>query len=349
MRPLRRAAAVAAVAAAAAAVVTAGPAHAGTIHRSATVAFGDPTQAASPAADATAPAASKPATGKTRPEFSLTLSPAKSEVSAAQLAHPQTYTLYNTGSAAQHIVVTATSFLQNRDGSYAFTRGDALINQAVSVFPSEFTVKPGEHQAVQVKVGIRSGGEHMVGLLFTAPGQASPGHAAVNRSIGAQILAAAPGPAAHGAQVSKTNIVKLAPGTSQFFGQPASLFGGAIPMTATVKNLGTVHRTYAGDGALHVAITGWGASADNRQIRFPDFTVLRDSTVEVSSTWSNPPLVCFCRSTVTADDGQGHLTTASSRILVFPIVPSGGVVALAVGLWMVRRNRRATEEGGFSI
>ncbi len=110
--------------------------------------------------------------------------------------------------------------------------------------------------------------------------------------------------------------------------------GGPVTLTATIRNLGTVHRDFRGSTPLTVTVGG-------KTVAFPDFTVLRGATREVSMTW-NPPLMCVCTPKVEIDNDGSRIET-STQVIVFPLQWAGIVVLCVLlallALWLFRRRQ----------
>jgi hypothetical protein len=86
---------------------------------------------------------------------------------------------------------------------------------------------------------------------------------------------------------------------------------------------------------------------------FPDFTVMRGATRNVSTLWE-PPLMCICHPTVTYLDDAGVPQTATATVVVFPADLFAGLVLLAVAIafairWRRRRYQAAVRRAAESI
>jgi len=63
----------------------------------------------------------------------------------------------------------------------------------------------------------------------------------------------------------------------------------------------------------------------------------------ISTRAQHLPLICICRVTVSTDDGTGHPTSLSRRIIVFPLRAATGLLLLGLGLIMLLRRRRSRQ------
>jgi len=258
--------------------------------------------------------------------FSLTLYPARILVPAQGRSNVQTVNLVNSGRVPVHVTAEKDGFNQAPDGTIHFTRATGALSPAswVTITPSAFDLAPGQHLAVHVGIAVPSApepGEHQVGVVFLVPAGKSAQNVAINRGIGTQLLISVPGPI-----VDRIALAKLA--------GPGLVDGGPATFTVTVHNRGTIHHDFVRPGQLVARVHG-------QSVKFPDFTVLRGSTRVVSTQWQHPPLVCLCRVTLAADDGQGHQIVVSRQVIVFPLRFSAGLILLALGLALAQRRRRA--------
>lgn len=258
-------------------------------------------------------------------QFSLTLYPARILVPAQGLSNVQTVNLVNSGRVPVHVTAEKDGFNQAPDGTIHFTRATGALARVL-----------GDHHAERVRAGsgpapggarprccaLGSGtGEHQVGVVFLVPAGKSAQNVAINRGIGTQLLISVPGPI-----VDRIALAKLA--------GPGLVDGGPATFTVTVHNRGTIHHDFVRPRQLVARVHG-------KSVKFPDFTVLRGSSRVVSTQWQHPPLVCLCRVTLAADDGQGHQIVVSRQVIVFPLRFSAGLLLLALGLALAQRRRRA--------
>ena len=120
---------------------------------------------------------------------------------------------------------------------------------------------------------------------------------------------------------------------------PGYVLGGSdVAISAKVHDTGTVHRDFRGADRLVVSV-------DGTDTLFPDFTVMRGSTREISTMW-NPPLMCVCHPTLGFANADGSRQSATVRVVVFPLhlvaFTLGGLLLLAVAVIIGRRWYRAT-------
>jgi hypothetical protein len=200
------------------------------------------------------------------------------------------------------------------------------------VGPLNFTVPPGATQVVTVAYRIPANaepGDHQVALAFIVPSRHGSGNVRINRGIAAPIYITVPG--------RTTDSVSLGN-----LSAPGFAMKGPVTITATVRDTGSVHRDFRGDTVLAIHAAGSVAV-------FPDFTVLRGSTRDISTTW-NPPLLCICHPTVSVVNANGSVQSAGIRVIVFPVhllgILLGALAALVVGLRIRRRRRNAGSAGG---
>jgi hypothetical protein len=99
---------------------------------------------------------------------------------------------------------------------------------------------------------------------------------------------------------------------------PGFAVGGPVTITASVHNIGTVHRDFRGAEPLVIDAAGSPAA-------FPDFTVSRGATRDVSTEW-DPPWACVCTATVTFVNADGTVQSTSAQVIVFPLHIVGGVL-----------------------
>ncbi|GAB2863952.1 hypothetical protein GCM10027176_77320 [Actinoallomurus bryophytorum] len=166
-------------------------------------------------------------------------------------------------------------------------------------------------------------GDHQLALIFKVPAGRNAANIRINRGIATPVFITVPGPVSRSVEVSRVRA-------------PGFALHGPILLSTTVHDSGTVHRDFRGKGKLHVDVGG-------DRVAFPDFTVLRDSTREITARWS-PPLMCVCHATVSVP-GSGGRTSAAVRIIIFPLhllaILLGGLLALLLLGWFARRRYRA--------
>ncbi|MEP7089200.1 MAG: hypothetical protein ABI776_03750, partial [Nocardioidaceae bacterium] len=93
-----------------------------------------------------------------------------------------------------------------------------------------------------------------------------------------------------------------------------------VDVDATVRSTGTVHRDFRGGSPLR--LRGAGTA-----VAFPDFTVMRGSIRDITTTW-DPPLLCICHPRLSIVNAGGDVQTRSVRVIVFPLPLLGIIVAV---------------------
>ncbi len=280
-------------------------------------------------ASAVGPEASGTAGAVPAPDFSLTVSPTRLTVGPDQLDHIQTFQVTNGGRLPVDIVVNTANFTIGGDGAMAFAK-EAPYSAAgwIEVSPATFHLPAGRRQQVSVRIDPPEkpdNGEHQVALLFVAPPNPNAaGNIKVNRTIGTPIYITVPGPVDTSVRIGGLRSAGFA-------------MGGPVEFGVTVDNLGTVRRDFFGREALKVEVNG-------REIPFPDFTVLRGGSRDVTVRWADPPLMCICHAKVSIAGTSGTITR-SATVVIFPLhllALLGGAAVVLYGLtWWARRRYRA--------
>jgi hypothetical protein len=178
---------------------------------------------------------------------------------------------------------------------------------------------PGATQTVTAAVIMPAApepGDHQVAIVFLVPAGQNGANVRINRGIATPVYITVPGPTDDSASVTDLRA-------------PGFVMAGPVDIAARVRDTGTVHRDFRGGSRLTVDVGG-GAVA------FPDFTVLRDSIRDVSTTWE-PPLMCVCHPTVSIVDAGGVVRTVSVRVVVFPLYQLGILIAVLVLLVLITR------------
>jgi hypothetical protein len=261
--------------------------------------------------------------------FSLTVAPPRIIIAYTPgEAVVRTVEVINGGASTVHVDGLLSEFSQQPDGSihFASPSGDSGASW-VAVRPDHFAIAPQATQRVEVSVTVPANadqGERQIGLVLRVPAPAgSSGNMTVTGAIGVEVLIGAPGAVTETTQLGMLH----APGFS---------FGGPVPLSLTVSERGNVHREFVAPQQLY-------ADAAGTKVYFPGFIVLKGVTRTITTSWRQPPLLCRCTVTIRTDDGHGHLLSASTTVIVFPLTTVIGVLVLAVGLVIlarVRRNRR---------
>ncbi|MFI7056241.1 hypothetical protein ACIBLB_29665 [Streptosporangium canum] len=259
------------------------------------------------------------------PDFSLTVSPARLVVPPGHLGDPQRFRVVNGGRSPVDIVVNRASFTADADGNVIYDQ-DAPHSAAgwLHVSPAAFHLGPGGRRRVTVRVDPPAepeNGEYRAALLFTAPAGPGAGNIRLNRAIGTPIYVTVPGPIDTSVRVGGLRA-------------PDFAISGPVEFGATVENVGTVRRDFFGGEGLKVEV-------DGREIPFPDFTVLRGTSRDVTVRWTDPPVMCVCHAKVSVSGPDGT-SSRSATVVVFPLhlfvmllSVSGALYLLA--LWARRR------------
>lgn len=254
-------------------------------------------------------------------QFSLTISPARLAVSAADIARTQQFLVVNQGRAVVAVTVEKRNFTANLAGTMVYVPNAPWAAASwVTTTPNKFSVQPGKAQIVTAAIRVPSTpevGDHQVALVFLTPAAPTGANIKINRGVAAPIFITAPGPTVQTATV--TNLV-----ASHF------VSGGPVTISATVNNTGTVHRDFRGKTRLDVVAAGGST-------HFPDFTVPRGTSRSISATW-DPPFMCICHPSVTVVNADGSPSSVSMQIIVFPwqisliALAALGILVLVVAL-----------------
>ena len=193
--------------------------------------------------------------------------------------------------------------------------------------PTRFTLASGQAQIVTADIAPPDSpepGDHQVALVFLIPGGVSRGKHQDQPGDRSPAYITVPGTVDD--SVSLTGL-----------SAPRFAKGGPVMVTATVHNLGTVHRDFRAPASLTVDSAG-------KKTAFPDFTVPRDSTRDISVAW-DPPLMCICHPTVHFTNAGEAMQTQSVRVIVFPwhllAILMGVVLLLLLIVRSARRRYRA--------
>jgi P pilus assembly chaperone PapD len=261
---------------------------------------------------------------KQKVPYSLTVSPTRLILPVGKSHDSHVFDVSNSGTRALDVETQFSDIAQASSGALDFAPGGPFSATTwVKANPKNFHLAPGQHQRVRVTVNVPAHpepGDHQVGMVFRVPPKTGSGNVAVSGAIGAEILIATPG---------KT-IQEIALEGLQ---APTFSNGGSVSLRLTIRNRGNVHHDYLKPHQLH-------AEANGKEVAFPEFSLLRDSVRTVTTVWSDPPMLCLCTITVSAADGQGHVVTTSTRVIVFPFALVGGLLLLILGLWLVLRTQR---------
>lgn len=260
--------------------------------------------------------------------FSLTISPTRLDVGAAENAVTQRVHVVNGGVNPVAVRVQKQNFTGSPNGAMNFQAAAPYSASSwLTVTPTSFTLAPGATQIVSAAISVPASpepGDHEVALVFLVPAGKTTANIKINRGIAIPAYITVPGVTSD--MTSPDDVT--APGFAT---------GGPVTISAQVHDSGTVHRNFR--GATPLRLTGAGTAA-----AFPDFTVMRDSTRNVSTTWS-PPFMCICHPTVSIVDANGVVRSASVRVIVFPLglfaIAITGLLVLAIAIRVTRRRYRS--------
>jgi hypothetical protein len=260
-----------------------------------------------------------------RSTSTLAVSPIRLEIPTAELAGPHYFELTNRGPVAIDISVGMRDFVTAEDGSVLFR--DAAPYSAsrwVSATPNRLRVKAGRTAKVAVRIRVPADaepGDHQVVVVFTAQSRGAASGVRIRRGVGAPVVFAVPG-----ATDPSVRVLGLR--------APRFALGGPLSFTAALRSTGTVHRTF--DEAHRLAV-----EVDGGRITFEEFMVLRGATRTVTTTWDDPPLICFCRAVVALRLPDGTVSRADAKVVIFPLhLVVAALVVAAVVTWVVRLRRR---------
>jgi hypothetical protein len=254
--------------------------------------------------------------GRADARFSLAVSPTRLSIAPADIGKSHTFEVINRGQSTLAVTVQKRNFVGGVDGTLVFQKNAKYsASDWVTIHPARFELAPGTEQVVTATVTMPAApepGDHEVALVFLVPAAPTSANIKINRGIGTPVYIAVPG-----ATDNTVSVRKLA--------APGFVTGGRVAVTATLHNTGNVHRDFRAPDALAIHAPGSAAA-------FPDFTVIRGSTRVISTSW-NPPLACICHVRVTVQNADGRQSSASVRVIVFPVAPVIITLALALLLW----------------
>ncbi len=260
-------------------------------------------------------------------QFGLTISPVRLAIAPDDINKVHEVLAVNRGQAPVTVDVEKRNFTAGSTGALTYDENAPYAaSKWVTVKPTHFVLQPGTSQVVTAKAAQPAGaeaGDHQFALVFFVPSEGE-GNVKVKRGLAAPVFVTVPGDLDD--SISLTGLA--APSFSR---------GNAVDITATVNNLGNVHRDFRAPSPLSVTSAGSAAA-------FPDFTVPRDSTRDISTSW-DPPFMCICHPTVSfANDGQA-VQSQSVRVIVFPwhllLILIGAVSLVLLMVKLARRSFRA--------
>lgn len=267
-------------------------------------------------------------------DFSLTISPTRLVVSQTETDSVSEFLVVNRGRVAMPVTVQKRNFAGGSDGALLF-QADAPYSamEWVTIAPTNFVVEPGAAQVVTAAVAVGPDpepGDHQVAVVFLVPAGRNGDNVSINRGMAAPVYVAAPGPVDNSTSVGE-------------FTAPSFTTGGPVTISMTVDQTGTVHRDFR--GATRLAVDSAGSSTP-----FPDFTVMRGSTRDISTVW-DPPFMCVCHPAVSITAADGSVRTVSARVIVFPLdvfgiaLAAALLLALGVVVWRRRRSPALADTG----
>lgn len=274
------------------------------------------------------------AASEPEPDFGLLVSPTRLVVQPGQVNDEQYFQVSNKGTLPLDVEVNKRDFVASGTGTMVLQAGAPYsASNWVTVVPARFHLGPGEGTRIAVRIAIPAepdSGDHQVALVFIVPASAdSTTNIRVNRGIGVPVFVTVPGQVDASAEVTNLHA-------------PSFVLGGPITFVATMHDTGTVHRDFRGDGG-RLAI-----GVDGQQVEFPDFTVLRGSSREITTEWTDTPLWCFCQATVSMARADGTIQQATATVVILPLHLLGialvALLALLLGGRFLRQRYRAQIE-----
>jgi hypothetical protein len=261
------------------------------------------------------------------PGVSMLVSPTRLTLAGGQLSKTQRIQVVNRGRHPLDVSTKIETLAQRHDGSSLPQIGPWSATHWLTLTPDHFQLQPGHRQWVRVDIQIPAQpepGDHDLALIFMIPPRPGGGNIHISQGIGVPVLITVPGQVTD--DVSVTGL--RAPGFSA---------GGSVPLTATVREAGNVHHSFRGDGHRLEARSG------SATVLFPPISVLRESTITMQTRWEHPPALCICHVSVTIAS-DGHVSQATTTVVIFPVVPVastvGSVLLLLAVLLLVRRHHR---------
>lgn len=256
-------------------------------------------------------------------QYSLTVSPTRLIVAPRDIETTQKLQVINRGQAPLAVTVQKRNFTASTDGSLNYQENAPYAAADwMTVSPAEFEVAPGATQVVTADITMPAKpdlGDHQVALVFMVPAGKTAENIKINRGVASPVYITVPGPTDDSTKINSLT-------------GPKFTRGGSLDITATVQNSGTVHRDFRGPSALKLQ--------SGSDTSFPDFTVARGATRDVTAAW-DAPFVCICHPTVSIANAGGTISTATIRVIVFPWhLLLGVLAALGVVFLLMRLGRR---------
>lgn len=260
--------------------------------------------------------------------FSLLVSPTRLNIGAADVGKTYALTVVNKGQAPLTVDVQTRDFVPAPDGSLHY-QDKAPFGAAawLKLSSTKLQIESGATQIVTADVRVSANpdsGDHQAAIVFMVAAGKTTDNIKINRGVAIPVFVTVPGPV--DSSVNLTNL--SAPGFAK---------GGPVDVTATITNVGTVHRDFRAPSPLTVE-----ASGDAQP--FPDFTVPRGAARNISTTW-DPPLLCICHVSVSLQNTGAALQTQTVRVIVFPwhllLMLLGAIVVILLLVKLYRRHYRA--------
>ena len=264
-------------------------------------------------------------------EFSLTLSPTRLIIGPADIGKVSEILVVNRGQAPIPVTVQEKNFTGGSDGALNY-QDDAPYGAAswMTVSPESFVVEPGKAQVVTTTITVPPApelGDHQVALIFLVEAGETDANIKINRGVGVPAHITVPGPTDDSVSLGGLS----APGFA--LGGPAlGSLGGPVDISTTVRNVGTVHHDFRAKEPLTIENAGASTS-------FPDFTVMRGASRDVTTAWT-PPLMCICHPTVAVPAADGAIQQVTARVVVFPLQWLAITLAAALIIFFAVRWRR---------
>jgi hypothetical protein len=262
------------------------------------------------------------------PGLAILVSPPRLIIPAGQVAKTQRLEIENRGVVPLLVTARLESMAQGPTG--AALPGPAAPYSAatwITVVPRQFQVKPGTRRYIQIRFHLPrkpEPGDHNAAIIFMLPARPGRGNIRVAPGIGVPTLITVPGPV-----IDDVNVRGLK--------APDLAAWGPIQLAATVRESGDVHHSFVGrHGRLR-------ASAGGASVLFPPITVLRGTTVTLTTTWADHPVICICHIT-TAVVSDGHRSIATVTVVIFPLIGvliGIGVLLAILLIFLLYRRRRS--------
>jgi hypothetical protein len=256
------------------------------------------------------------------------VTPTRLVIPAGTTSTTQKFQVTNGGRKPFKVTVEKANFTAGESGALNFQPNAPYAAAAwASVAPAHFRMAAGTTRNVTVRIALPARpepGDHQLALIFKVPAGRNAANIRINRGIATPIFITVPGRTDNSAEVTELRA-------------PGFVLHGPVFLTTRIRDYGTVHRDFRGNGRLRARING-------TKVGFPDFTVLRGSTRAATARW-NPPLICVCHATVSIPGPGGKASSATVRIIVFPLHQVAVLLGILLGGlllgWFLRRRYRA--------